>query len=85
MNFDPFMQDIMTEFAADISIDWADHKHDLCMVDADTGQRESRILNHTPEAMAEWAAALRTRYRGQPVAVCLEQSRGPLIYALLKA
>ena len=27
---------------------------------------------------------MRARYGGQPLAVCLEQSRGPLIYALLK-
>jgi hypothetical protein len=27
---------------------------------------------------------VRARFQGQPVAVCLEQSRGPLIYALLK-
>ena len=34
--------------------------------------------------MQEWALALRTRFQGQPIAVGLEQSRGPLIYALLK-
>jgi transposase len=74
----------MTEYAAYIGIDWSDQKHDVCLVDAATGKKESLLLNHTPEAIAEWATALRTRYRGEPVAVCLEQSRGPLIYALLK-
>jgi len=34
--------------------------------------------------LQEWALALRTRFQGQPIAVGLEQSRGPLIYALLK-
>ena len=34
--------------------------------------------------MQEWALTLRTRFQGQSIAVGLEQSRGPLIYALLK-
>lgn len=71
-------------YAAYIGIDWADQKHDICLIDAHTLKKESRILNHTPAAIAEWATELRTRYQGQPLAVCLEQSRGPLIYALLK-
>ena len=62
LNFDTFVEDIMTEYAAYIGIDWADHKHDICVVDADICKQESCILNHTPEAIAEWATALRTRY-----------------------
>jgi transposase len=74
----------MSDFAAVIGIDWSDRKHDLCLVPAATGQKELSVLEHTPEAIADWAAALRTRFSGQPVAVCLEQSRGPLLFALLK-
>jgi transposase len=46
--------------------------------------REQFIINHTPEALDEWVAKLRTRFAGQKIAVGLEQSRGPLIFALLK-
>jgi transposase len=74
----------MTDFAALLGIDWSDRKHDLCLIDTATGKREASILPHSPQAIEEWAVALRARYGGRPVAVCLEQSRGPLIYALLK-
>lgn len=74
----------MADFAALIGIDWSDKKHDLCLIDSMTDKREASLLPHSPQAIAEWASALRARYQGQQVAVCLEQSRGPLIYALLK-
>jgi len=72
------------QFAALIGIDWSDTKHDLCLVDTQTGAQELSVVKQTPEALNEWALGLRTRFGGAKVAVCLEQSRGPLIYALLK-
>jgi transposase len=74
----------MSEFAAFVGIDWSDKKHDLCLVEATTGRKEFSIIKQTPEALSEWALKLKSRFRGQPIAVCLEQSRGPLIFALLK-
>lgn len=74
----------MTDFAAFVGIDWADKEHDLCLRDAASDRLERAKLKQTPEAIAAWAAQLRVRYGGRPLAVCLEQSRGPLIYALLK-
>jgi transposase len=74
----------MADFAALIGLDWADKKHDLCLIDSAAGKREASTLLHSPRAIDEWAAALRARYDGRQVAVCVEQSRGPLIYALLK-
>jgi hypothetical protein len=74
----------MSEFAAFVGIDWSDKKHDLCLVDASTGRKEFSIIKHCRESLDEWALKLRTRFAGQKVAVCLEQSRGPLIFALLK-
>jgi transposase len=74
----------MENFAALIAIDWADKKHAVSLYDETAGGREQTIIKHTPEALHDWAIALRTRFQGQPIAVCLEQSRGPLIYALLK-
>jgi transposase len=71
-------------FAALIGIDWSDRKHDICLVDTQTGAQELSVISHTPEALNEWARELRSRFRGKLVAVCLEQSRGPLIYSLLK-
>jgi len=72
------------EFAAFIGIDWADAKHDICLQAAGSSKREFAVLSHRPDAIDEWAAALRQRFGGQAVAVCLEIARGPLVYALQK-
>jgi transposase len=74
----------MTDFAACVGIDWADQEHDLCLRDAASGRVERAKLKQSPEAIGEWATRLRERFGGRRVAVCLEQSRGPLIYALLR-
>ena len=74
----------MPEYAALISIDWADRQHAVSLYDQSTSQREQTIIKHTPADLQEWALGLRQRFAGRPIAVCLEQSRGPLIYALLQ-
>ena len=73
-----------TSFAALIGIDWSDTKHDICLVDCATGSQEHSIIRQQAEALDQWVRALHTRFRGERIAVCLEQSRGPLLYALLK-
>ena len=72
------------QFAALVGVDWSDTKHDICLVETATGTQELSVISHTPESLDEWVRSLRTRFGGAKVAVCLEQSRGPLIYALLK-
>lgn len=74
----------MADYAAFIGIDWADKKHDCCLVDAATGNKEFSVIKHSPQAIQEWAIALRKRFGGRKLAVAVEQSRGPLIFALLK-
>ena len=71
-------------YSAYVGIDWADKKHDICLQVADHAERESLVLEHRPEAIDDWANALRSRFGNRPVAVCLEQRKGPLIYALSK-
>jgi transposase len=70
------------EFAAFIGIDWADAKHDICLQEAGTEKRECSVLDHQPEAIDEWVSTLRTRFKGQPIAICLELTKGPLVSAL---
>ena len=72
------------DFAAFIGIDWADAKHDICLQAANAARRESSVLPHRPDAIEAWAGALRQRFQGQPIAVCLEFAKGPLVYALQK-
>ena len=71
-----------TEFAAFVGIDWADRKHDVCLLPAGSSKQELSVLPHRPETIAQWAEGLRVRFGGRPIAVCLELARGPLVFAL---
>jgi transposase len=71
-------------FAAFVGIDWADAKHDVCLQAAGSSKRECFQLEHTPEAIDAWVTTLRTRFNGHLVAVCLELTKGPLVFALRK-
>ena len=72
------------QFAALIAIDWADQKHVWAMEIPGQTKSQTGSLPHTPEAIDAWAAELATRFGGQPIAVALEQSRGPLVFMLTK-
>ena len=74
----------MSDFAALLGIDWADAKHDLCLIEAATHQKEFHTLKHTPAALQAFFLGLRQRFAGQPLAVAVGQARGPLLFALLK-
>jgi hypothetical protein len=71
-------------FAAFIGIDWANAKHDICLQAAGSNQRELTTVVHRPREIDAWARTLRARFQGQPLAVCLELTRGPIVYALQK-
>lgn len=73
-----------SDVAAYIGIDWADRKHDICLYDIETGTREFSVIAHRPEIIDSWVEGLRTRYKGQRIAICTEQKRGPLMYSLCK-
>ncbi|MGJ3248786.1 MAG: IS110 family transposase [Elainellaceae cyanobacterium] len=73
-----------SSYVAYIGIDWADRKHDICLYDPATGEPEYSVIGHLPEAIDAWVEGLRKRFGSQPIAVCTEQKRGPLIYALCK-
>src|SRR5881628_1223173 len=71
-------------FAAYVGLDWGDEQHAVSLCTAGADRIERTTLNHTPEALAAWANGLRTRFGDGKIAVCLEQARGPLLYALLQ-
>ena len=71
------------KFTAFIGIDWADSKHDICLQAADSEQREFDRFAHRVDRIEQWACAMRQRFGG-PIALALELSKGPLVYALLK-
>jgi transposase len=68
-------------FTAFVGIDWADRKHDFCIQASGSDQRVFGTLEHSPEAIAQWAYSLRDQFGG-PIAICLELAKGPLVYAL---
>jgi len=72
------------EFAAYIGIDWADQKH-ACALQRSTesGVVQGELI-HKPEAVEVWAADLYRQFGGRPIAIALEQSRGSLLFMLLK-
>jgi transposase len=71
-------------WAAFAAIDWADQKNFWRLVPAGSQQYEQGELENTPEAVEAWAVALQQRFGGRPIALCLEQSRGALVYMLTK-
>jgi len=70
------------EFAAFAAIDWANQKHVWRLVPAGSTTHEQGQLENTPEAVQVWAMSLSARFQGRPIAICLEQSRGPSVYML---
>jgi transposase len=71
--------------AAYIGIDWADQKHDVILRPASQPHKiEHRVIENKPEALMDWIGQLQQRFGGQgQILVCLEQSRGALIYHLM--
>jgi len=74
----------VNDFAVLIGIDWADKKHDICEHLNNTKIYNYSIIKHKPQALHEWAMALRHRYPGKKIAIACELKKGPLIYALAK-
>ena len=70
--------------AAFVGVDWGDQGHAFCILPIEDGPASRGSLEQRPEAIAAWVAQLRQRFGGRPVAVCLEQSRGALMFALMQ-
>lgn len=78
------MTNASERFAAYIGLDWADTKHDICLATDGSSTFEYDLFPHSPESIENWALGLQRRFKGQPIAICLELKAGPLVYALLK-
>jgi len=70
-------------FTAYIGIDWADTKHDICIQAADSDEREFDCIQHKTDEIEQWAVTMHKRF-GEPIAIAVELSKGPIVYALQK-
>jgi len=70
--------------AAFVGVDWGDQEHAFFVLPTDGSSVSCDSVKQTPETIAAWVAQLRQQFGGRPVAVCLEQSRGALIFALMQ-
>ena len=67
-----------------IGADWADQKHCLVTCLPDGSQSQMHWVQQQPEHLDDFFLGLRQKYPNGRIAVVLEQSRGALLYALLK-
>jgi transposase len=72
------------QYAALVGLDWGDQEHALSLCASGSTDIERRTLQQTPEALADWANGLRTRFPHGKIAVALEQARGALLAGLVQ-
>src|SRR3984893_12393555 len=85
MNESVSEQPLSPKVAAYVGIDWADQKHDVVLRSAgDPAKPEHQVIKSEINALNDWIALMHERFgeKGK-VLVCLEQSRGALIYQLM--
>lgn len=70
-------------YTAYIGIDWADKKHDICIQSDQLKNDEYAIVSSKVEEIDAWALDMYKRFGG-PIAVAVELSKGPIVYALQK-
>jgi hypothetical protein len=82
MNESVSEQPLSPKVAAFVGIDWADEKHDVVVRSVgDPAKSEHQVIKSKINALADWIAQMHERFGAKgKVLVCLEQSRGALIY-----
>jgi transposase len=70
--------------AAWVGLDWADKKHSLVVRNSQGVVTKACELEQKPHLLDQFFLELRQHYPQGLIAVCLEQSRGPVLYTLLK-
>lgn len=73
-----------TDYEVYIGLDWADQKHDLMIEEAGRQEAVHLEIGSKPEHLHDCISQLRHRHPQQRIAVCLEQKRGAVAYALGK-
>jgi transposase len=85
LNMNESVSEQPLKVAAFVGIDWADEKHDVVLRSAsDPARAEHQVIKNEINALNDWIAQMQERFGAKgKVLVCLEQSRGALIYQLM--
>lgn len=67
-----------------VGLDWADQKHCLAVRTDPAGPVKTHYLEQKPEKFEEFFLSLHAQHPQGRIAVAIEQSRGPVLYALMK-
>lgn len=67
-----------------VGLDWADQKHCLVVRTSPTDSPKVHQVDQKPEKLDEFFLGLRAQHPQGRIAVAIEQSRGPVLYALMK-
>lgn len=65
-----------------VGIDWADKKHTFAIRQGE--EVKTGVFLHSAASIAAWVAGLKKLAKGGKVAIALEQSKGALVFALMK-
>jgi len=80
------MSNFAESVGAFVGIDWADQKHDIHLQPGDGSAGFHQVIESNGAAVADWILQVRERFgrEGAKVLVCLEQTKGALIYQLME-
>jgi transposase len=67
-----------------LGLDWADQKHCISVRTTPRGPSQRSFVEQKPEVLDEFFLGLRAQHPQGRIAVAIEQSHGPALYALLK-
>ena len=67
-----------------VGLDWADQKHCLVVRTDRSGPAKTHQVDQKPDQLDEFFLGLRAQHPQGRIAVAIEQSRGPVLYALMK-
>lgn len=64
-------------------LDWADNKHDVCLLDLEKKSTKQFTVTHKPDDLCDFIASLRSASGNARIAIVIEQRRGSLINFLI--
>lgn len=72
-----------TDHVVFVGLDWADEQHQVCWRHPPSGPLLNQSLQQSTEKIREWIGELLDTHPEAQIAICLEQSRGAVINALM--